>query len=211
MADTRKPQQELERQLRERLTLLRKSADEFDRGDRSEATRIAAELRIVAHDTTRSQSLLGLLGIKGTLLFLDTSDLMPSAPGTLMLTGGLAWLEFPSARHMAPLDRATVFGRRPFDAWWTGLAIRVPDTDTGNPRDFRRSDLVLTVANKDGGAHIDPDIDRTFFELTRNSALGEVAVGGKKVEWDSNPVPCALRQIAYEFLRTIEEQAPTLL
>jgi hypothetical protein len=201
---------ELERHLREIIQRLRTAAAAFDAGDRSQAARIAVDLRVLLHDTAASQSLLGLLGIKSSLKFIDTSGLKPTT-GALMTMGGLAWIDLMGRKHFAPLDNAKVVAQLPFNDWWGGLAIRMPKSTTGQPRDFQRKDLVLMTANKDGGAHVDPDIDATYFDLTRKSSIAEVAIGGKKVDWDSNPVPCALRQMAYEVLRTLEEQASHLL
>jgi hypothetical protein len=95
-----------------------------------------------------------------------------------------------------------------FSDWWNGFALRISTQNPGSvTRDFTRRSLVLTVANPDGGAHIDPELDSVYFALSRESALGDVSVGGKHVEWDSNPVPCAIRQVAHELLLTLDEQA----
>ncbi len=54
---------ELQAHLAEQLQFLEASADAFDRGFRGEAKRMAATIRILVHQTHRSHSLLGQLGI----------------------------------------------------------------------------------------------------------------------------------------------------
>ena len=82
----------------------------------------------------------------------------------------------------------------------------MPHPASHNPVDLSREQLVLTVANQDGGAHVDPALEPTYFALTRESLVGEGAIGGKPVKWESNPVPHAIRQIAYETILTLEER-----
>ena len=48
----------------EQLSLIGSSAYMFDRGNRAEAARIATALRVLFHDTPKSHSVVGQLGIK---------------------------------------------------------------------------------------------------------------------------------------------------
>ncbi len=47
--------------------------------------------------------------------------------------------------------------RLPLREWWNVTSVYVAGDETiGGPRRFTRRDLVLTLANKLGGAHVDP-------------------------------------------------------
>lgn len=60
------------------------------------------------------------------------------------------------------------------------------------------------VANKEGGAHVDPELGEAYVELTRLNSLGwGFVIDG--VEHDAgSPVPVNVRQIAWELQTTIE-------
>lgn len=62
----------LEQQLARQLKYLDNSSALFDSGDHDEANRLAAVLRVLLHDTNESKSLLGQLGLKSMLRFVDT-------------------------------------------------------------------------------------------------------------------------------------------
>ncbi|MBB3835664.1 hypothetical protein FHR55_003924 [Xanthomonas arboricola] len=62
----------LDQQLLRQLKYLQSSAKLFDAGDHDEANRLATVMRVLLHDTAKSKSLLGLLGIKDDLKFIDT-------------------------------------------------------------------------------------------------------------------------------------------
>ena len=111
-----------------------------------------------------------------------------------------------------------------FDRWWTQTVINAMG------RKFTRRDLVLTTANQDGGAHLDPGVDKDYYDLTRLNALGIYGGGDKEriqLMWGSaeprladtqdveltspgSPVPASLRQIAWELTTTLEGQYPEL-
>ena len=98
----------------------------------------------------------------------------------------------------------------PFDEWWDVPTLRAPDPDTGEGVDYSRRRLVRTVANQDGGGHVDSAVEAAYYDFTRGG-IAEVAIGGKQVPWNTNPVPAAIRQVAHEVLATLEEQAASEL
>ncbi|MDQ0678907.1 hypothetical protein QFZ30_002289 [Arthrobacter pascens] len=111
-----------------------------------------------------------------------------------------------------------------FDRWWTQTVVNAMG------RKFTRSDLVLATANQDGGAHVDPGVDKDYYDLTRLNALGIYAGGDKEriqLMWGSaeprhtdaqdvdltspgSPVPASLRQIAWELTTTLEGRYPQI-
>jgi hypothetical protein len=63
------------------------------------------------------------------------------------------------------------FGREPsfvpFSEWWTERVLR-----DNKLRTMSRMDLVLNVADTDGGAHVDPELDETYMAVSRSNSLG---------------------------------------
>lgn len=68
---------------------------------------------------------------------------------------------------------------------------------------FSRNKLISVIANKEGGAHVDPVIDPEYYEIARTNGAGWsfVGVDGKETPL-GNPFPAILRQLCYEVLMT---------
>ena len=69
---------------------------------------------------------------------------------------------------------------------------------------FSRRAIVLAVANKDGGAHVDPSLDEAYAALTRGNSMNwkTVAPGGAEADLPG-PHLATVRQIAHEVLTTL--------
>lgn len=190
---------ELEEHLAEQLRFLARSADAFDRGLEDEAKRLAVVLRVLLHDTAKSRSLLGQIGRKSGL-FLDTST--PVVPGSLTSYHGLVALSFApgrEARYVPFLsDTADPPREVPFEDWWTAPVSIDSAGDT-----LTRGQLVCAVANKDGGAHVDPELDGAYAQLTRLHSMGVVAFGPTGEHPIGPPHLATVRQIAHEVLKTL--------
>jgi hypothetical protein len=89
--------EDLVEKLQQQVGFLRRSAALFDDGHQDEAFRLAGAIRTLVHDTGASHSLLGQLGVKDTISFLDTAE--PIDPRNLAPTLGLvqAWIEYGPA------------------------------------------------------------------------------------------------------------------
>jgi hypothetical protein len=61
---------------------------------------------------------------------------------------------------------------------------------------FTRRDIVTYVANQDGGAHVDPELDESYATLTKMNSLGWTDYNGNKPL--NNPAYQAIRTIANE-------------
>jgi hypothetical protein len=97
---------DLVEKLRQQMGFLERSAQMFDEGHEEEAFRLAGIVRTLVHDTRTSHSLLGQLGVKETLRYLDTSE--PILPENLAPTIGLAEVRLypdpsPRGSYAAPL------------------------------------------------------------------------------------------------------------
>lgn len=200
--------------LDDQLRFLDDSCERYDVGARREYKRLAAALRILVHDSEASTSLLTRAGVKLALPWADGSH--PGAPTLVhekrssgqvpvlsMLTVIYAEIlpdETFDRVHIAPAYTGVDLGRLwvPFRYWWESPRIYgFPDIE------LSRRDLVLYVANKDGGAHVD-DLPRELHAIDRLGAAGSLLAGlpGRTLR-DDSPVPAAIRQIAEEVRFTV--------
>jgi hypothetical protein len=200
--------EELLSHLHEQRAFLRLSAETFDRGIQAEAKRLAAVIRTMVHDTGKSRSLLGQLGVKTRLRYHDTRA-RPPVPGAILIHAGLAIIEIGYegagvTRFQAPLDDLSPERRGspvPFEDWWTGEVLR---DNEGNS--FARRDLVLGVAHLDGGVHVDPELEESYAALTRANSHGWELFDMQGVLLSEGPVLANVRQIAWELETTMDEQ-----
>lgn len=202
--------------LHEQRQFLRNSSDLFDSGLTAEAKRLATTVRVLVHDTSQAQSLLGQLGLKDKMQFIDTSleveNLEPVRlpDGRYRVTrrkdAGLALIRLSGGKSSGFSPALGSRPRRrlaPFQAWWADPVLR-----DGQGKAFARRDLVLALAHLDGGAHVDPELPAAYAALSRSNSLGwEVHKGGQLLSLE-NPVLANVRQIAYEVRLTLEEQLP---
>jgi hypothetical protein len=203
---------ELQERLREQIDYLQSSARDFDAGKVAEAKRLAVSIRVLVHDTERSRSLLKQLGLKDKLQFHDI--VLPDSPNNVAPHHGLVGLQYDgkgNASYYAHLDSAPPHGhqRKPFTHWWKGYVIRIGRTPlVQEEHRFTREDLVLAFANREGGAHVDGELDEDYALLSRFNSLGwRLNVSGQEREWSNNPVPHCVRQIAHELLKTLGSTA----
>jgi hypothetical protein len=181
---------ELEAHLQEQMEFLERSCGAFDEGFDGEAKRIAVTIRVLLHDNKNSKSLVGQLGLIGA--FVDTST--QRDPESIAAHSGLTNVaaEPNNVRFIAPLDWANVPARiLPFKHWWEGIVVV-----DARRQSFSRKDLVLTAADQDGGAHVDPSLDKKYVELSRRNSMMMSFQSSDKIAVIANPERAALRQIA---------------
>ena len=197
---------ELEEQLRNQLDFLRASAEAFDSGSTAEAARLATVIRVLVHDTRSSHSLLSQLGLKDSIRFVNTA---PDLDGiiTPLLTRMELWTD-GSTKFQPRLDDLFFTPTEvPFDDWWNATVISDEDGV-----EFSRRHLVLAMANKEGGAHVDPELEPEYAALSRSGSLGWVIVdaAGERPMLE-NPIPSSVRQIAAEVELTLVGQVPGIV
>lgn len=205
---------DLNRHLQEQLTFLKEDSAQYDSGRTEYGKRMAVTLRQLAHDTGRSHSLFTQLGIKDRYFFdTATAELLNNCPADFdhernRYGGGFLGLigMTHTARlvpHLDPQENRQFFGFVPFDEYWNRTVL----LDL-KERPFTRKDIVLEIADTDGGAHVDPALEEKYHELTRQNGLG--IAGQEAGVWRStNDVALAcVRQIAHEVLRTLVADYP---
>jgi hypothetical protein len=199
-ARIRRTPEELRARFIEQYDFLQRSASGYDAGSEGEARRLAVVLRILLHDSGSSHSLLSQLQVKDALRFEDTA-LYPKP--TLISKAGLVIVELTTGqrvRHIAPLGNLSPGRIRPavpFEQWWSFRVIEGSDGQI-----FSRRDLVLIMANQDGGAHIDPDLDADYAALCRDS-LGVLHQAGSGDPGD--PTTFAPERVSYGWSFRVQE------
>lgn len=175
---------------------LENSCHLYDSGEETEAIRLAVTIRVLLHDTRHSQSLLGQLGRLDTLFFDTAEDVNPE---NLLPTFGLVLAKVgpQGASYVPPLGMLLPRGTWliPFDPWWNKPVVTIP-----NRLRASRRDLVLWLANQDGGAHVSPDMDETYYQLTRENSIGAVTIGYVQNGPVLGIATASVRQIAQEVM-----------
>jgi hypothetical protein len=191
--------QQLKDQLRRQMGFLHRSCMLFDAGYHDEAIRIAAVVRILAHDTPMSVSLLNRLGATW-INFLSTCEPMEKVASCLFFEG----LERYTKNSFSPkLGNSSFKESIPIALWWTQVVVLLERN-----RHISRRDLVLAAANRDGGAHVD-DLTPEYQRLTDGtwvlaspclSAGHDLHVINADIFRETHFM--ALRQIGYEVLNS---------
>lgn len=185
--------------LDEQLDFLKASASAYDNGFAGEIKRLAQSVRVLVHDTGKSTSLLTLTQKKGTS-FLDTS--FPFEEEDKLSHSSLVQIRMDGKKNVPEpfLDGGPFKRNIEFENWWNGIVF----VDKSR-NEFSRKDIVLTLANKEGGAHVDPELDSKYADLRKNNSLGwfDGANDGNEIPGEDQ-VPAAMRQIAHETIKTLE-------
>lgn len=196
----------------EQMTLLIEACDSFDAGAERYAKPIAAILRTLLHDTASSHALLAQIGALDQLPLLDTAG--PISRTNILTISNLATMDedgryFARGGNYSPgayvYDSA--FGKHcdgnvgrtlRFKEWWTMQVIRDNKQNL-----FSRRDVVLGVAHQDGGSHVDPALEETYYRLSRSNSLAwQISGDGEAYRPTGSPVPASIRQIAHELLHS---------
>lgn len=197
---TRLTKGELKTQLDEQLNFLKNSCESYDQGNFSEAKRIAHALRVLLHNTKESKSLLGQLNLKN-IKFISTSDTIVQNNALNIAQTGLIATHMgdDSSQFYVPLDKAFVSKQLDFDSWWNEIIITDQEKNT-----FSRKDIILdNISNKDGGSHIDPELETNYYNLSRNNSLGRHIQKNEKWENMQTPELATTRQIGHEILKSL--------
>jgi hypothetical protein len=160
--------------LREQLRFMQRSCAAFDQGAEEEAIRIATSLRVIFHNTPASTSLIAHLGLGG-------KKMLSSSRGHGNWQDFLAHqlnLSSPEPIRMLPL-LGDKFIELSIQDWWGNEPVFVH-----NAEKYPRRKIVLSAANKDGGAHVDHKLDK-YYEIL---CAGEYALGiTGNLEYEGEP------------------------
>jgi hypothetical protein len=201
-----RPKGELKHELVEQLQLLRHSCQAFDSGLEVVAKHISLSLRVLIHHHGQSQALLDQLGLReGSYL----TSAPPLNPRNLLTECNLVLIRADATgAHYLPLVLAGAppfpLQPIPFVDWWNNPVMK---DNCG--RTFCRCELVLNVADTDGGAHVDPELEEAYMAISRENSLGwQFGSGGEISAPEGRPELACMRQIAHELLSTIHRFVP---
>jgi hypothetical protein len=201
----------LHRSLEEQRHFLRKSIKEFTSGDLAEAVRIATTMRVLVHETGSSKPLLKQLTSNYLeLTILDSAPkkeeeeapqgmqgrVVMSVPVSLKISADGVFLNPTLA-----IDRyaPSILGK-----WWVRECLIVPGLGG-----FSRKELVLGLANKEGGAHVDTDMPRTSQKLLESKSF---QIGwSKEATSPLNLSRYMTGQAGIELLDCLDKNFPTVL
>jgi len=209
-------QQALITRLIEQFGFLDRSGKTFDQGHFSEALRMATSIRTLVHDTRNSRSLLGQLGVKQKMSWVDSGGepLPGETLGEIMLKMGMFITTVSVSQGTASLSIEPMsmnyilktFTVCDFDSWWTTPVL------VGRGESLSRSQLVDMLANKDGGAHVDL-LKQAYIRALRTIPVFRPHMPpGEAKDFDHSEVArraaqMAMRTMTTEVLLSIHNQA----
>ncbi len=178
----------------------------YDRGVEAEAKRISVEIRKLVHQTNMSNSILHLLGKDNINWFSSICNQMRDTDKYWI---GLADYTINVTQKGALLGgkcnpKFGDFSENPnikdFSAWWSEEVL----VDNFQ-KSYSRSEVVLQFANKDNGAHVDSELDKEYYETTRNCGIGLQVSQGKIKYEGKDAMSATVRQIAHEMIFSLAQ------
>lgn len=202
----RRNRPQLIEKIRQQVQLLHVLGEQFDAGHRVVSYPLSTVIRVLVHDTNLSHALLAQAGELKSMPFIDTSDpidpnnLLPSHGGLVLMkmTSGVGseWVpscELPPAPAAMPRDVQ-------FAPWWHTDVMR-----DSNGTGWSRKRMVLAIANKEGGAHIDPDQPLDVRAIEEENSMGwsyrDPIKGSQPMS--NGPLMPSIRQIAHELEQSV--------
>lgn len=200
--------QELYSKFKLQVDLLKLSCANFDSGQEIAGYQLATTIRVLVHDTNSSTSALTHIN-KKTINFLDTS--FNETSNTTYL--GLVY-KYAANVHdgiggevlYKPIFTSDFHSKNKnfvlFDTWWNKVVFK-----NLNGTSLTRKELILKLANQEGGAHIDKKIDDKY-ELFSKHYSGGITIKGTKSgivrTFDNIPILPSARQVAFELLTSFQ-------
>jgi hypothetical protein len=180
---------------------IRNLCADFDSKNLIDPGSMALQLRLLFIDSasrTGGRSVMNLMGVTNAQRILSTvpqriSERTISSMGFLGLR-----LSEGEANWYAPVgDTKGAQNLLTTEKW-----LEEPIFKTGSIT-FTRFKLIRVIANKEGGAHLDPSIDPEYYEIARANGAGWTFLLGDVQEIPlGDPFPAMLRQLCYEVLMT---------
>lgn len=182
--------------------MLRALGESFDAGNPVIGYPLSTTIRVLVHDTPNSHALLGQTGDLSSMAFLDTS--LPINPRNLLSHGGLVVMQMTAGHGASWVPRFVVPGPPvpgaearlvPFGTWWKENIMK-----DHNGALWSRDRMVLAIANKEGGAHVDPTQPVDVRSIEEENSMGwsyhDPLVGDQPMS--NGPLMPSIRQIAHE-------------
>ena len=170
--------------LREQAEFLLTSARGFYAGSFAESVRIATTLRVLLHESSQSKSLIQRVRPNGLdLPIVDHVGEMP--PGEEVFSFSVGIRVDPGTAVFPSVDLESAhYTRRSIGAWWNRRVFSFWSSGKQTLSTwmvYTRKQVVLILANKEGGAHVDPTIDPAYVKLLTDQPL-DFECGGVRIE-----------------------------
>lgn len=212
---------ELKQQFEEQIGFLQQSCKLYDQGRVAEAKRLSVTLRILLNDEGRGTSLFKQLEMKQLNFYNSAKSLPPSTTAfqqsEALLIGSdiVAGVFVPLYSHAK--DLASLVD---FNTWWNMPVLLTADRSEA----LSRKEIIISMANKDGGAHVDRQLDSKYARFSRLSGMGHLTAQNVPlgpngelpqslagVHFERVPLAeyATVRQIAHEVLETLNRQIET--
>ena len=176
-----RPKEKLLAMLKEQMDLLRTSLDAFYGGNFAESLRIATIIRVLVHETRACKPLLKQVRPDGLDLQIP-EHVGEARPGEEEIIRFAVSVRLGPGPTVAPaVDlRSSHYSLSSVGAWWGRTVFTFPSR-VGTQVIYTRKQVVLILANREGGAHVDPDEDPDYVRLLTDQPLA-FDLGGVQVE-----------------------------
>lgn len=191
-----RPISNIEEKYKRHLSFLNRSAEAYDHGHVDEDIRLAQSIRVLFHQTKTSHSIVSQLGMDPRLI--DSSCQL--TPGNTLGQMPLVQTGYGDAqgnKFFAPLSKSDRKNSIPFENWWNQLVF----TKEGDLT-FSRKRLILQMANKEGGSHVDPKLTPDFVAIQKYS-LGFNFFNEDNSANGNDVTSVTIRQITHEVLASL--------
>ena len=188
-------------QLKRHLYFINKSCESFDNGTFIEGTRISVSLRVLFHDTNRSTSLLNHLNctdinILSTVRYTEFSEndcIRFYDPMIGFKNYGESPGLYPNCYNEMFNDEYVFLPRA---KWWNQIVRVIGDLK------LSRKQIVLTLADQDGGAHVDSTVEETYQYANTAIKVIHKYDDGTEIEGFNEASLIIMRQLGYEVLNS---------
>ena len=156
----------------------------YDGGVETESLRMAVAVRVLVHHTKNSHALLAQLSDLNALALPNTGkafgpdkEVLPN--GKILVHAGVKFrlarirMSQGAVKFIPKLDEIADAPMVGFSEWWGTPVLRQRGPRIEAPsRELSRKDVVLGLANMEGGAHVDPNPRFKWWMATRSGAYG---------------------------------------
>lgn len=163
------------------------------------AITLATRLRVLLNDENKNTSLLSLLKIKKLLLFqANKCDLMYIIPANMVFTSALTSTIITNDTLYCKVNEFTPDENilYTFDAWWNEIII---DSKCEELSQISRRDVILTLADKEGGAHVDDKYDKAYYQALDGGIVCHTS-NGEEIRISNNVYAESALYIAQELI-----------
>lgn len=159
--------------LKEQYGFLKRSIEAVMQGNLDEALRIATTIRVLVHETRNSIPLLKQVDPNYLqLTILGVPPPVPPKPGDYPPSYIGVLVRVKSQTGLQPIVDFDGYPRiqlNTLEDWWNQVILIF--SDAGQKIAFTRQQIILTLANKEGGAHVDTTLPSAYEEYVIDSPL----------------------------------------